>query len=138
MSQVSNDIAHALRTPLSRLRQKLEIAKTNVGDDHKTESSIDAAIDETNTILDTFSALLRIAQIEAGTRQAGFRRVNLSTTFENVADAYLAVAEEQDKGLSAKIDPDLQYWGIATRSPRCLQTSSTTQSATRPPAAISR
>ena len=111
LSQVSNDIAHALRTPLSRLRQKLEIAKTNVGDDHKTESSIDAAIDETNTILDTFSALLRIAQIEAGTRQAGFRRVNLSTTFENVADAYLAVAEEQDKGLSAKIDPDLQYWG---------------------------
>ena len=111
LSQVSNDIAHALRTPLSRLRQKLEIAKTNVGDDQKTENSIDAAIDETDTILDTFSALLRIAQIEAGTRQAGFRRVNLSMTFDNVADAYLAVAEEQDKVLSAKIEPNLQYWG---------------------------
>jgi signal transduction histidine kinase len=111
LSQVSNDIAHALRTPLSRLQQKLEIARMNVGDEQKTESLIDAAIDETDTLVDTFSALLRIAQIEAGTRQAGFRRVNLSTTFENVADAYLAVAEEQGKVLSAKIDPDLQYWG---------------------------
>jgi len=111
LSQVSNDVAHALRTPLSRLRQKLEVAKTNVGDDRKTEHSIDAAIDETDTILDTFSALLRIAQIEAGTRQAGFRQLNLSATFDNVVDAYLAVAEEQGKALSAKIDPDLQYWG---------------------------
>jgi len=107
LSQVSNDIAHALRTPLSRLRQKLEIAKTNVGDDHKTENSIDAAIDETDTILDTFSALLRIAQIEAGTRQAGFKHLDLSKVFETVAEAYSAAAEEQDKSLVAAIEPGL-------------------------------
>jgi len=107
LSQVSNDIAHALRTPLSRLRQKLEIAKTNVGDDQKTETVIDAAIDETDTILDTFSALLRIAQIEAGTRQAGFKQLDLSKVFETVADAYSAAAEEQGKDLAARIEPGL-------------------------------
>jgi signal transduction histidine kinase len=111
LSQVSSDIAHALRTPLSRLRQKLEIVKTQVGLNPKIETAVDAAIGEADTILDTFSALLRIAQIEAGTRHAGFRQVNLSTTFETVADAYSAAAEEQDKGLSTKIEPDLWCWG---------------------------
>jgi len=107
LSQVSNDIAHALRTPLSRLQQKLEIAKANIGDDPETENSIDAAIGETHNILDTFSALLRIAQIEAGTRQAGFREIDLSKVFDTVADAYSAAAEEQGKTLGARIEHGL-------------------------------
>jgi signal transduction histidine kinase len=111
LRQVSNDIAHALRTPLSRLRQKLEIAKAHVGQSPKIENAVDGAIGEADTILDTFSALLRIAQIEAGTRHAGFRQVSLSTTFETIADAYSAAAEEQGKELSTKIEPDLWCWG---------------------------
>lgn len=111
LSQVSNDIAHALRTPLSRLRQKLEIAKSHVGQNPKIEHAVDAAVGEADTILDTFSALLRIAQIEAGTRHAGFRQVCLSTIFETIADAYSAAAEEQGKGLSTKIEPNLWCWG---------------------------
>src|SRR5262249_20086035 len=70
LSQISNDIAHALRTPLSRLRHKLEtalIAERN----SESKQTIDAALMEPDTILDTFSALLRIAQIESGTRTAG-------------------------------------------------------------------
>ena len=111
LSQVSNDIAHALRTPLSRLRQKLEIAKAQIAHNPQLESAVDAAIGETDTILDTFSALLRIAQIEAGTRHAGFGKLDLSTTFETVAEAYCAAAEEQGRQLSAKIEPGLWCWG---------------------------
>jgi signal transduction histidine kinase len=111
LSQVSNDIAHALRTPLSRLRQKLEIAKTKAGNNPKIENAVDAAIGETDIILDTFSALLRIAQIEAGARHAGFRQVDLSKAFETVADAYSAAADEQSKSLSAEIESDLWCWG---------------------------
>lgn len=111
LNQVSNDIAHALRTPLGRLRQKLEVARVNAKRGPKSETAIDAAIAETDTILDTFSALLRIAQIEAGTRHGGFRHVDLSTLFETVADAYSAAAEDQGKELIAKIEPGLVGWG---------------------------
>jgi len=111
LNQVSNDIAHALRTPLGRLRQKLEVARVNAKRGPKSEKTIDAAIAETDTILDTFSALLRIAQIEAGTRRGGFRQVDLSALFETVADAYSAAAEDQGKELIAKIEPGLLGWG---------------------------
>lgn len=111
LRQVSNDIAHALRTPLSRLRQKLERARASAEVDSGCECAIDAAVVEAETILDTFSALLRIAQIEAGTRTAGFRQVDLSKLFETVADAYATAAEDQGKTIVAQIEPSIQSWG---------------------------
>jgi len=111
LSQVSNDIAHALRTPLGRLRQKLEVARINAEQSPRCEAAIDAAITETDTILDTFSALLRIAQMEAGARHAGFHEIDLSTLFETVADAYSVAAEDQGNELIAKIQPGVAGWG---------------------------
>ena len=111
LSQVSNDIAHALRTPLGRLRQKLEAARANSGANAKCTMTIDAALDETDNILDTFSALLRIAQIESGTRTAGFREIDLSKLFETVSEAFSAVAEDEGKILTAKIAPSVRFWG---------------------------
>jgi signal transduction histidine kinase len=111
LSQVSNDIAHALRTPLGRLRQKLERARASAENNSKCESAIDAAVIETETILDTFSALLRIAQIEASTRSAGFRELDLSMLFETVTEAYATVAEDQGKAISARIAPSIRSWG---------------------------
>ena len=111
LSQVSNDIAHALRTPLGRLRQKLETARLSAESNSKCENAIDAAVVETENILDTFSALLRIAQIEAATRSAGFGEVDLSRLFETVVDAYVAAAEDQGKAVSANIAPAIKTWG---------------------------
>jgi signal transduction histidine kinase len=111
LSQVSNDIAHALRTPLGRLRQKLEVAKATSEGDTKCASMIDAALDETDNILDTFSALLRIAQIESGTRTAGFSEIDLSALFETLSDAYSVVADDEGKALTFKIEPSVKFWG---------------------------
>ena len=111
LSQVSNDIAHALRTPLGRLRQKLEVARATSGANSKCAKTIDAALDETDNILDTFSALLRIAQIESGTRTAGFRELDVSKLFETVAEAFSAVAEDEGKTLTATIAPLVKFWG---------------------------
>jgi len=111
LSQVSNDIAHALRTPLGRLRQRLETARASAEPDSKCESAIDAAVVEIENILDTFSALLRIAQLEGATRSAGFREVDLSKLFESVTDAYAAAAEDQGKAITAKIEPSVMAWG---------------------------
>ena len=111
LSQVSNDIAHALRTPLGRLRQKLEVARATSGANSKCAKTIDAALDETDNILDTFSALLRIAQIESGTRTAGFRELDVSKLFGTVAEAFSAVAEDEGKTLTGTIAPSVKFWG---------------------------
>jgi signal transduction histidine kinase len=113
LSQISNDIAHALRTPLGRLRNKLETARLSAEQNSEAKETIDAALLETETILETFSALLRIAQIESGTRTAGFGEIDLSSLFETVADAFATVAEEEGKTLTTNIAPKVTYWGDA-------------------------
>ena len=113
LSQISNDIAHALRTPLCRLRNKLETARLSAEQNYEAKETIDAALLETDTILDTFSALLRIAQIESGIRTAGFGEIDLSSLFETVADAFATVAEEEGKTLTANVAPKVTYLGDA-------------------------
>ena len=70
LRQVSNDIAHDLRTPLSRLRQGLEEAKDKDLTAADYKRVIERAAEDADVLLQTFAALLRIAQIEAGTRRS--------------------------------------------------------------------
>jgi signal transduction histidine kinase len=111
MVQVSSDIAHALRSPLTRLRQKLEIARVAVQGNPTCERAIDAARVETDQILETFSALLRIAQIEGGSRQSGFADVDLTEVFGRVADAFGDLAEDEGKMFTTRIEPTIHTWG---------------------------
>lgn len=104
LRQVSNDIAHDLRTPLGRLRQRLEAVHHQTATVEHYQSAIDEAIDEANAIIDTFNSLLRIAQIEAGARRAHFTTVDLSAIALTIIDAYETVAEENGQSLDAGID----------------------------------
>jgi signal transduction histidine kinase len=103
LRQVSNDIAHDMRTPLTRLRQRLELARTKATTVADYETAVDKAIAETDEILDTFGALLRIAQIEAGTRRAAFTDVDLSGVLQTIVETYAAVAEDHEHGLASRI-----------------------------------
>ena len=111
LRQVSNDIAHDLRTPLSRLRQQLETARVTSGRIEDYESAVNQAIVDTDAILVTFSALLRIAQIEAGTRKAAFTTIDLSGIFRSISEIYGAVAEDHGQSLVATIEPDISVRG---------------------------
>ena len=111
LKQVSANIAHDLRTPLSRLRQGLEEARTKTGNQKAYEAAIDSAISESDQLLATFAALLRIAQIESGSRKAGFKTVNLTSIFERVANAFRPVAEDQGKELITSLTPNISYHG---------------------------
>jgi signal transduction histidine kinase len=103
LRQVSNDIAHDLRTPLTRLRQRLELARGKATTVADFETAVDKAIAETDEILDTFGALLRIAQIEAGTRRAAFTEVDLSGVCQTIVETYAAVAEDHQHVLESRI-----------------------------------
>nr|WP_246413385.1 HAMP domain-containing sensor histidine kinase [Methylobacterium brachythecii] len=111
LHQVSNDIAHDLRTPLARLRQNLEEARTRAETTVQYEAAVDKAIAEADGLLATFSALLRIAQIDAGTRRSAFTRVDLSECLQTVAEAYLPSIEDNGRSLSCSIEPDLLVEG---------------------------
>jgi signal transduction histidine kinase len=111
LRQVSNDIAHDLRTPLTRLRQDLEEAKTRDLTTDGYKRVVEGAVAEADVLLETFSALLRIAQIEAGTRRSAFRMVDLSDVVRTVAEAYAPAVEESGRVLRAEIADGVQING---------------------------
>jgi signal transduction histidine kinase len=111
LRQVSADIAHDLKTPLARLRQRLETVQAHAQSVDEQNLGIEAAIIHIDEILATFGALLRISQIEAGTRRAGFRTFDLSDTFIIVTDAFAPAAEDAGKTFTAKISPDIRILG---------------------------
>lgn len=111
MRQVSSDVAHDLRTPLSRLRQGLELANRKATNLDEFRHAVDRALGETDDILATFAALLRIAQIEAGSRKAGFTTVDLSGAFQAIEEAYAAVIEDSGRRLQTSIEPGIAFRG---------------------------
>lgn len=107
IQQVSNDIAHDLRTPISHLKFKLEDALNGNLSVVQYQERITFAIEEVDSILATFSAMLRISQIESGSRRSGFNSVNLSQILATVTDALHPVAEEQGKTIHADFGQDI-------------------------------
>lgn len=109
LRQVSNDIAHDLRMPLSHLRQKLE--RASEAGLEECRLGVDEAILDVDDILRTFAAMLRIAQIESGSRKTSFAEVDLSGLAEFVAESYGPVAEERGQRLSARVEPGITVTG---------------------------
>ncbi|WP_254515918.1 HAMP domain-containing sensor histidine kinase [Novosphingobium sp. G106] len=98
LRQVSTNIAHDLRTPLTRLHQRLEVMQqSGVAE----PSVIDDALAETTSLLETFQALLRIGAVEGGIGRRYFRCVDLTELMDRVQQAYEPVAEDADHFLLA-------------------------------------
>ena len=108
---MANDIAHALRTPLGRLQQRIEVARKAAAGNSACENAINSVQLEAERILKTFSALLRISKIEVVARQSGFRDINLSELFKTVCDAYSVAAEDQGRTIITNIVPSLRTRG---------------------------
>jgi len=94
LSQVGNDIAHDLRTPVTHLRHRLERARVDCQTPEEYREALDAAIAKADEILGLFSALLRIAQIEGGERRAAFASLDVAALLAQMRDLFEPVAEE--------------------------------------------
>jgi signal transduction histidine kinase len=111
MRHVSSDIAHDLRTPLNRMRQRLEHARGHTGTAKGLQGAIDQALMDLDGALDIFAALLRIAQIEAGTGRETFAPVSASGLVRRVFEAYQPVADQAGHTMAVLADSERKVLG---------------------------
>ena len=95
--RVSDNIAHDLKTPLSRLRNSLERLHDSAHDPQQTRTLTERAVTEADALLGTFKALLRIARIESSESRAGFSSLALADVIRDVAELYEPLAEQKDQ-----------------------------------------
>jgi signal transduction histidine kinase len=115
MREVSGNVAHDLRGPLSRLRTRLELALLESQDPEPLRDAIEQAIEELDALVRLFNSLLSIAQAEAGAADQEWGNQDLSALGSEVAELYAAAAE--DKGLV--LETDIQS-GVSARGNRQL------------------
>ncbi len=97
MQQVTNNVAHDLRSPLTRLRNRLEVTLLEERDPENYRAVMDEAIGDADSLIHTFNAMLSIARLEAGIDSAQWTETRIGDLAGELAELYEAVAEEEEQ-----------------------------------------
>jgi len=111
LKQVSDNIAHDLKTPITRLRNKAETALAGRLSAAAGRKALTGVVEECDTLIKTFNALLMISRVESGSTTAKFTQLNLSEILEDIAELYQPLAEENGTHFETKITPDINVSG---------------------------
>jgi signal transduction histidine kinase len=101
--EVTDSVAHDLRTPLNRLRNRLEATLRHLDPASQGTAEIEAAVAETDQLITTFNALLLIAEADAGVSRGEMTPIDLTHVAGDIAELYAPLAEE--KGVSLQVSP---------------------------------
>jgi signal transduction histidine kinase len=111
LAGVGHDIAHDLRTPLTRARLMLERGRTGARTLEQLQAIADKAIEALDQSLSIITAILRLAEIEKSQRSAGFGKVALADLVREVGDMYEPIAEDKGVSLVVQSPRELNVYG---------------------------
>ena len=109
--RVSDNIAHDLRTPLARLRNRIEELHLDTGAGDTRRPALEQALEEADALLNTFNALLRIARIESEENTADFTPIDMGVLINDVMELYEPLAEDKQLRFVANIGTGLIFQG---------------------------
>jgi signal transduction histidine kinase len=107
MQEVTDNVAHDLRRPLSRLQNRIEVTLQEAQNEDDYRQTMEESIDDIQGMIRTFNALLEIAQAEAGSYRGEWQSINLSQLAHTLADLYEDTADANQQQLETKISPDI-------------------------------
>ncbi|WP_225207641.1 HAMP domain-containing sensor histidine kinase [Novosphingobium huizhouense] len=110
LRQVTADLAHDLRTPLSHLRNHLERMRGGQAQP-AASGSIDEAVEQADNVLALFNAILRIAEVEEGNLRRAFTAVDLSELVSELGETLVLLAEDEQRTLHVAVGSGITVHG---------------------------